>query len=98
MLHPQTQALLELIEQRGVPPTHTLTPTEARAFYRERRVFTQPSPPAVALLRDIQADTPHGALPLRLYRPLGSTEGASLPALVYYHGGGWVIGDLDTHD
>jgi acetyl esterase len=98
MLHPQTQALLELIEQRGVPPTHTLTPTEARAFYRERRGFTQPEPPAVALLRNLQADTPHRAIPLRLYRPLGSTESASLPVLVYYHGGGWVIGDLDTHD
>ena len=98
MLHPQIQALLELIEQRGVPPTHTLTPAEARAFYRERRGFTQPEPPAVALLRDLQADTAHGAISLRLYRPLGSTGAAVLPVLVYYHGGGWVIGDLDTHD
>ena len=98
MLHPQAQALLELIEQRGVPPTHTLSPTEARAFYRERRGFTQPEPPAVALLRDLQADTAHGAISLRLYRPLGSTGAAVLPVLVYYHGGGWVIGDLDTHD
>ena len=35
---------------------------------------------------------------MRLYRPLGSKAGAVLPALVYYHGGGWTIGDLDTHD
>jgi len=98
MLHPQTQALLDLIEARGIPPTHTLTPTEARAFYRERRAFTQPAPPPVALVRDLQADGPHGAIPLRLYRPLGSADSAVLPVLVYYHGGGWVIGDLDTHD
>lgn len=98
MLHPQTQALLDLMVERGVPPTHTLTPADARSFYRERRGFTQPAPPAVALVRELQAQGPHGAIPLRLYRPLGSSETALLPVLVYYHGGGWVIGDLDTHD
>ena len=41
---------------------------------------------------------PGGDIPLRLYRPLGSSTDSSLPVLVYYHGGGWVIGDLDTHD
>ena len=98
MLHPQTRALLDFIEQRGLPPTHTLTPAEARAFYRERRYFTQPEAPNVALVRDLAADGPHGAIPLRLYRPLGSAIDATLPVLVYYHGGGWVIGDLETHD
>jgi acetyl esterase len=98
MLHPQTQALLDLMIERGVPPTHTLTPTDARAFYRERRGFTQPESPPVARTRDLRAEGPHGAIPLRLYRPLGSAEATILPVLVYYHGGGWVIGDLDTHD
>ena len=98
MLHPQAQALLDLMRERGVPPTHTLSPADARAFYRERRSFTQPAPPEVALVRDLEADGPHGAIPLRLYRPLGADAAAMLPVLVYYHGGGWVIGDLDTHD
>ena len=40
MLHPQARALLDLIEQSGMPPTHRLTPDEARRFYRERRRFT----------------------------------------------------------
>ncbi|MEA2757031.1 MAG: acetyl esterase, partial [Aliidongia sp.] len=40
----------------------------------------------------------NGAIPLRLYRPLGAAPDTVLPTLVYYHGGGWVIGDLDTHD
>ena len=44
------------------------------------------------------ADGPHGPIPLRLYRPRGTSAEQVLPALVYYHGGGWVIGDLDTHD
>lgn len=97
MLHPQARALLRLIEERGVPPTHLLTPAEARTAYRERRFFTQPAPPDVGEVRDLQAAGPAGPIPLRSYRPLGSDD-APLPVLVYYHGGGWVIGDLDTHD
>ncbi|MFT3666190.1 alpha/beta hydrolase [Piscinibacter sp.] len=98
MLHPQTRALLDLIAERGVPATHTLSPAEARTIYRERRGFTQPEAPPVASVQELKASGPHGAIPLRLYRPLGTPAGQVLPALVYYHGGGWVIGDLDTHD
>jgi len=98
MLHPQARALLDLIDQRGLPATHTLAPADARLFYRERRGFTQPAPPAVASVRDLQADGPHGTIPLRLYRPFGAAAAETLPVLVYFHGGGWVIGDLDTHD
>ena len=98
MLHPQARALINLMQERGVPPTHTLTPSDARRFYRERRFFTQPDAPQVALVQDLQATGPHGAIPLRLYKPLVKASGPALPVLVYFHGGGWVIGDLDTHD
>ncbi|MET3913378.1 acetyl esterase [Variovorax sp. OAS795] len=98
MLHPQARALLDFIEARGIPPTHTLSPAEARAFYRERRTATQPEAPQVAEVRELTAEGPHGTIPVRLYRPLGSPSDAALPVLVYFHGGGWVIGDLDTHD
>ena len=98
MLHPQTRALLDLIEQAALPPTHTLPPDEARRMYRERRYFTQPAPPEVAEVRDLEIDGPHGPIPIRLIRPRGAPAGEALPALVYYHGGGWTIGDLDTHD
>ena len=98
MLHPQTRALLDLIESRQIPPTHTLSVADARAYYRDRRGVTQPPPPDVAQVQDLQAGGPHGSIPLRLYRPIGSQGGERLPVLVYFHGGGWVIGDLDTHD
>lgn len=98
MLHPQAQAWLEFLKARGVPPTHTLSVEDARRVYRERRSVTQPAPPEVGLVRELGADGPHGAIPLRLYRPIGSAPDATLPVLVYYHGGGWVIGDLETHD
>jgi len=98
MLHPQTRALLDLIEARQIPPTHTLSVADARAYYRDRRSATQPAPAEVAMVSELQANGPHGSIPLRLYRPLGSDDAQALPVLVYYHGGGWVIGDLDTHD
>jgi acetyl esterase len=98
LLHPQARALLDLIEERGVPPTHTLSPSDARAFYRERRFATQPAAPQVGKVQDLMAAGPNGPIPLRLYRPLGRSDSVSMPVLVYYHGGGFVIGDLDTHD
>jgi acetyl esterase len=98
MLHPQARALLRLIEDMGVAPVHTLPHEEARRVYRERRGFTQPAPPEVAELRALAADGPGGPVPLRLYRPLGSDPALALPVLVFFHGGGWTIGDLETHD
>ncbi len=97
MMHPKARALLDLMVEMAVPPTHTLSPEVARAAYRERRTVTQPDPPQVASIEELQADGPHGPIPLRLYRPLPGSS-APLPVLVYFHGGGWVIGDLDTHD
>ena len=72
MLHPQARALLNLIEERKIPPTHTLSPEQSRQLYLERRFFTQPVPPAVALVRDLSMPGPAGPIPLRLYRPIGS--------------------------
>ncbi len=91
MLDPQARALLDLMIERRVPPVHTLSPADARRMYLERRGFTQPAPLPMAQVRELKTD---GGTPLRLYRPAAGT----LPLLVYFHGGGWVIGDLDTHD
>jgi acetyl esterase len=96
MLDPQARALLDLLVERQVPPMHTLTPAQARAFYRERRFFTQPDPPALPVLRELSVPGPAGGIAARLYRP--APVGTVLPLLVYFHGGGWTIGDLDTHD
>jgi acetyl esterase len=98
MLHPQAQAWLDFLKARGVPPTHTLSVADARQAYRDRRSVTQPAPPEVALVRELSAELAHGAVALRLYRSIGSAADAQLPVLVYFHGGGWTIGDLDTHD
>lgn len=98
MLHPQTRALLNQIEKSGASPTHLMEAEEARVAYRERGLLVQPSPQEVLSSCDISIARSAGNMALRLYRPMGSHVGQKLAALVYYHGGGWIVGDLDTHD
>ena len=99
MLHPQARALLDLIAERRLPPMQSLSPVEARLFYRDRRALTQPEAPPVAEITELSAEGQHGPIRLRLYRPTRrSDDPTAAPVLVYYHGGGWTIGDLDTHD
>ena len=96
LLDPQARALLDLLVERGIPPIHTQGVPEARAAYRERRALTQPDPPQVGAVFDESLSHEGATIGLRIYRPADSD--GTLPALVYYHGGGWTIGDLETHD
>lgn len=96
MLDPQAQALMTLMVDKGIPPVYTQTPADARDSYRARRSFTQPDAPEVGRVQNLQFSHAGVTIALRVYRPAGG--GAKLPALVYLHGGGWTIGDLDTHD
>jgi hypothetical protein len=76
MLHSRARALLDVLEQRGIPATQSLTPAEARQAYLDRRSLTQPSPPQVAAVESLHAEGPHGSIPLRLYRPLTEADSA----------------------
>jgi acetyl esterase len=95
---PQMQRVLERIAQSGLPPFCTVSAGEARRLYKETRAVFAPPVPAAGEVRDLTASGPAGPIRVRLYRGLGTAAGAPLPALVYFHGGGWTIGDLDTHD
>ena len=98
MLDPQAQALMQLMVERGVPPVNTLTPVEARESYRSRRTFTQPDAPEVLKVQDHVVNDNGVNVPVRVYHPHAAQTQKNLPGLVYIHGGGWTIGDLDTHD
>jgi acetyl esterase len=98
MLDPHVKQLLDFLATRNLPSFHTLSPTEARIFYKERRFATQPEPQPVAAVENMTVPGPAGDIAVRSYRPQGTMAGTVLPALVYYHGGGHTIGDLDTHD
>jgi acetyl esterase len=97
-LDPDVERLLELIKASGRPALDSLPPPEARLAYKAGRAVLQPDPAEVASVRDLTVPGPGGPIPVRLYRGIGTEAGRKLPCLVYYHGGGWVIGDIDSHD
>ncbi len=97
-LDPDAQLVLDMIRLAGRPAFETLTPDEARQAYINSRKVLQPPPEDVADVRDTTAPGPAGDIPLRIYRPRDGSPAEKLPVLVYYHGGGWLLGDLDSHD
>jgi acetyl esterase len=97
-LHPQAQAVVDKITAMNLPPLSAVTPEEARAMFIRSRGPLRAPPQEVASALDRNVPGPGGDIPVRVYRPLGSDASALLPALMYFHGGGWVLGDLDTHD
>jgi acetyl esterase len=90
-LHPQVVELLERVARSPFPAYHTVSPFVARRIYRDTRAALAPKPPQLPDVR-LHATTNFA---IRAYRPV---RDGKLPALVYFHGGGWTIGDLDTHD
>ncbi|MEM6703535.1 MAG: alpha/beta hydrolase [Acidobacteriota bacterium] len=93
-LHPEVQAFLDAQAQIEAPPISEQTPEMAREGYRATAEAIGPGP-EMNSVADRTIAGPAGEIALRIYRP---TAEDGLPLLVYYHGGGWVIGDLDTHD
>jgi len=92
------QGVIERAAKSDLPPFHTVSAEAARRIYRETRAVLGPPVPEVGEVRDLVAPGPAGPIPLRLYRGLATAAGAPSPVLIYFHGGGWTIGDLDTHD
>ena len=90
-----TQKMLDWVAAADAPPMIEMTPTEARAFQAAGTVKTNLDPEPVYDIEDRTIEGPGGALDLRIYRPSDQT---GLPVCVYLHGGGFVIGSLDTHD
>ena len=93
----ETRALLEWVAEAKPPPLHGMSAPDARATFHERRQRTDLDPISIARVEDRAIDGPAGAIPIRLYAPRAQADG-DLPLFVYFHGGGFVIGDLDSHD
>ncbi len=94
-LHPQIEAFLAMQAAAGTPPLQEQTIEMARAGYVALAEAVGPGPDLFAV-RDENIPGPDGnSIPLRIYRP---SDENNLAVLLYIHGGGWVIGDLDTHD
>ena len=97
-LDPEVEVLLELGRKAGRPPFEALTPEQARAAYAASWDVLQPPVQQVASVRDHTIDGAAGPLRLRVYRGKGTEDALALPCLLFLHGGGWVIGNLESHD
>ncbi len=94
------QALIKLAEMAGdTSYTGGLAPAEARVHNKRGAEATLAQPPIpMARVEALQVPGQAGPIPARFYVPGGLPAAEPTPLLVYFHGGGWVIGDLDTHD
>jgi acetyl esterase len=93
---PDAEKMFLAARAAGLPRFETLTPLAARELLRQLRAKIAAEPQPVGSVRDITCPGEAGPVPLRVYRPAAGE--AALPALVYCHGGGFVVGNLDTHD
>ena len=95
LLTPRMAGVLERIHRAGRPPFHTLSPKEARIAYKMgAEILDLPRAP-LPRVEEVEVPGAEAALPARLYAP---SEDAGLPVLLYFHGGGFTIGGLETHD
>jgi acetyl esterase len=98
-LDPDAAAVFRAFQEAGRPPYETVSPAEARELYLKGRVVTNPEPPELKSVQPLAIPSPHGSIPARIYTPMRLRKTNELaPCLVFFHGGGWVIGDLDSHD
>lgn len=95
---PQVQFVLDLVEKAGYPSFHELSPADARAMFDDTAPKLDIRPENVFRWEQRSIPGPEGEIPVRVYVPREAAAGELLPVLVYYHGGGFVIGSLDSYD
>ena len=93
-LDPTVAAILEAMASMNTLSIAESTPEQARQMYLE---LSQPVDIDIGEIQDRSIPGPAGDIPVRIYNPQGADD-TLLPGIIFYHGGGWVIGDLDTHD
>jgi glycine/D-amino acid oxidase-like deaminating enzyme len=95
-LDPHILDFLKALEAQGGPPLYTLSAASARnALLSVQRSVNVPKLPATSSDRTIRGG-PTGEISLRIVRPQGAS--GALPGVMYFHGGGWILGDKETHD
>jgi acetyl esterase len=94
-LDPQMKAVLDQAAAAGGKPFHQMTPVEARHAIDTMFAAFRGTPVEVSKIQDRKIPGAGGEIPVRIYSPAGS---GPFGALVYFHGGGWVIGNIETHD
>jgi len=96
-LDPVLKAFLDQVAAMGGPKTWEMTPAEARESFAGLMQLAGPKDIPIGKVTNIAIPAPHGEIAARSYAPVAANS-AGLPTLVFFHGGGWVIGNIDTHD
>jgi acetyl esterase len=96
-LDPVLKAFLDQIAAIGGPKTWEMSPSEAREAFAALMQLAGPKDVPIGKVADLSIPAPHDAIAARSYTPVAAGSEA-LPTLVFFHGGGWVIGSIDTHD
>jgi acetyl esterase len=98
-LDPDADAVFRAFQDAGRPAYESVSPAEAREFYLQARFVSNPEPPELQSIEPLAIPSPAGSIPARVYTPVKLRKANDLaPCLVFFHGGGWVIGNLDSHD
>lgn len=96
-LHPQAEELLHRLSASGVPPLYRQSIAEARETYLDLTV-PEGAPEPIERVIDTDIEGPNGPIPVRIYDPRDTGGEEPRPVLAFFHGGGWALGDLETHD
>ncbi|MFM0359803.1 alpha/beta hydrolase [Paraburkholderia sediminicola] len=98
-LNPKIEQVLDMIARAKRPQLHELTPQQARASYEKSAPILEIASAPMFAVEDLHVPTRDGAtVRARLYQPVEPSWAEPAPALVYYHGGGFTVGSVDTHD
>lgn len=100
-LDPQARALLDMVYRVGAPRFHELDVHQARHSFEKLLFALRPEAPPVASVTEVPIPRAHardGAILARLYRPINSRADEALPLTVYFHGGGWCVGNVASYD
>ena len=95
-IEPKTRAFLQAIDSEGGPPIYSLSYSDARAVFDKVQGEANVAKAPAEIEDRVVPAGPKGELSIRIVRPLGSE--APLPIVMYFHGGGWILGNKDTHD
>lgn len=94
-VRPDVAMLLAMLSASGAPPMNEMSPADARDAYRMMRFVADAEPTELAIVRDLTCPGPGGEIALRYYDARETREAG--PAIIFFHGGGFVIGDLESH-
>ena len=95
-VRPDVAAFLAFLNAQEGPQMTEMSPPDARGMMLAMRAIADAAPSPLAVVKDLTCPGPAGGIPVRLYD--SKAERGPGPVLVFFHGGGWVIGDIDTHE